>query len=127
MNPLDATLKQAASGMQLQSRRLEVSAENLSNADTPGYRRKLLLADAPISGADAFQATRIALDPSAAETRYEPNHPMADEQGYLTLSNVSVITEMADMREANRTFEANLNAFRHAREMYASLISLLRR
>ena len=55
-----------------------------------------------------------------------PN-PMANAEGYVTLSNVSLVTEMADLREANRTYEANLNSFKQARSMYSSLLEVLRR
>ena len=74
------------------------------------------------------QSSRITV---AAETpgerNYQPSHPMADQDGYVTMSNVSLVMEMADMREANRTYEANLNAFQQARSMYSSLLDILRR
>lgn len=52
---------------------------------------------------------------------------MADADGYVTMSNVSLVTELADMREANRSYEANLNSFQQARSMYRSLLDILRR
>ncbi|MGB3624559.1 MAG: flagellar basal body rod C-terminal domain-containing protein, partial [Henriciella sp.] len=61
------------------------------------------------------------------ERQYDPAHPMADGEGYVMMSNVSLVTEMADMREANRTYEANLNSFQQARTMYKSLLDILRR
>jgi flagellar basal-body rod protein FlgC len=67
------------------------------------------------------------LDQTPGERNYQPSHPMADQDGYVTMSNVSLVMEMADMREANRTYEANLNAFQQARSMYSSLLDILRR
>ncbi len=127
MNSLKATMMQAMSGMQTQSQRIGVTAENISNADTPGYRRKLLV-DAPgATSAEAFKALRVQLDTTPGERAYDPAHPLADGDGYVTMSNVSLVTEMADMREANRSYEANLNSFQQARDMYRSLLDILRR
>ncbi|MEQ8557458.1 MAG: flagellar basal body rod C-terminal domain-containing protein [Henriciella sp.] len=127
MNSLKATMMQALAGMDFQSKRLDVTSQNISNADTPGYKRKVLVVDGPQSGANAFKATRVQLDEAEGEERYDPAHPMANDQGYVTLSNVQVVTEMADMREANRSYEANLNSFQQARSMYRSLLDVLRR
>ena len=127
MNPLKATMMQALAGMDLQTKRLDVTSQNISNVDTPGYKRKVLVVDGVQSGAEAFRAARIELHEAEGETRYDPSHPMANEQGYVTMSNVSVVTEMADLREANRSYEANLNSFQQARSMYRSLLDILRR
>ncbi len=127
MDSLKATMMQAASGMQLQSKRIVISSQNVSNADTPGYRRKILSVEQAPTAADAFIATRIELDQTEGERSYDPASPLADAEGYVTASNVSLVTEMADMREANRGYEANLNSFRQARSMYQSLLGILRR
>ena len=127
MDSLKATMMQAVSGMQLQSKRIDISSQNVSNADTPGYRRKILSVEQAPSAADAFIATRIELDQTEGERSYDPASPLADAEGYVTASNVSLVTEMADMREANRGYEANLNSFRQARSMYQSLLDILRR
>lgn len=127
MDPLKATMMQAVTGMQLQSRRIDITSQNVSNADTPGYRRKVLMVEQAPTAADAFIATRVELDETEGERRYDPANPMADGEGYVTSSNVSLVTEMADMREANRSYEANLNSFRQARSMYQSLLDILRR
>lgn len=127
MNPLKSTLLQAVSGMEVQSRRMGVTAENISNADTPGYKRKVLLVDPAGRSGDQFQATRIELDQAEGARTHDPEHPMADGDGYVTMSNVSLVTELADMREANRSYEANLNSFQQARSMYRSLLDILRR
>ena len=127
MDSLTATMMQAVSGMQLQSKRIDISSQNVSNADTPGYRRKILSVEQAPTAADAFIATRIELDQTEGERSYDPASPLADAEGYVTASNVSLVTEMADMREANRGYEANLNSFRQARSMYQSLLDILRR
>ena len=124
MNSLKATMLQAMQGMRVQSERIDLTSQNISNVDTPGYKRKMLMVE---NGGDAFRNLRIQLDQTEGERQYEPSHPMADEQGYITMSNVSVVTEMADKREANRTYEANLNSFQQARTMYKSLLELLKR
>ncbi|KCZ63232.1 hypothetical protein L53_08145 [Hyphomonas sp. L-53-1-40] len=127
MDSLKATMMQAVSGMQLQSKRIDISSQNVSNADTPGYRRKILSIEQTPTAADAFIATRVELDETEGERSYDPASPLADAEGYVTASNVSLVTEMADMREANRGYEANLNSFRQARSMYQSLLDILRR
>jgi flagellar basal-body rod protein FlgC len=128
MNPLKATQQQAVLGMELQSRRMGVTAENISNADTPGYKRKILMVEqTPQTSGDQFLASRVKLDEAEGQRDYNPAHPMADGDGYVTLSNVSIVTELADMREANRSYEANLNSFQQARSMYRSLLDILRR
>jgi flagellar basal-body rod protein FlgC len=127
MDSLKATMMQAVSGMQLQSKRIDISSQNVSNADTPGYRRKILSIEQAPTAADAFIATRVDLDETEGERSYDPASPLADAEGYVTASNVSLVTEMADMREANRGYEANLNSFRQARSMYQSLLDILRR
>lgn len=129
MNPLKIAKEQAVAGMELQSRRMGVTAENISNADTPGYKRKILMVEQGqgMSAARQFLDSRIQLDESEGQRNYQPEHPMADPDGYVTLSNVSLVTEMADMREANRSYEANLNSFQQARSMYRSLLDILRR
>ncbi|MCZ4297445.1 flagellar basal body rod C-terminal domain-containing protein [Henriciella marina] len=124
MNSIKATMLQAMQGMRVQSERIDLTSQNISNADTPGYQRKMLVVD---KNGDAFRNLRIQLDQTEGERSYEPAHPMADPEGYVTLSNVQVVTEMADMREANRSYEANLNSFQQARTMYKTLLEVLKR
>jgi flagellar basal-body rod protein FlgC len=127
INPFKAARMQAVAGMELQSRRMGLTAENISNADTPGYQRKILLVGPQTTRGAGFQATRVQLDEKEGVRQYDPAHPMADGAGYVTMSNVSLVTELADMREANRSYEANLNSFQQARTMYRSLLDILRR
>ena len=116
--------------MSAQSSRLRLSAENVANADTPGYRRKLVPFEQvydPQSGAARVAAGKLYLDRSELTMINDPGHPMADEQGFYRGSNVNVIIEMADAREAQRSFEANLRIFDQSRRMASSLLELLRR
>lgn len=126
MNAFKMTMLQAVSGMQTQTKRIGVTSENISNADTPGYQRKLLMTEAASFG-EQLQTSFVSLDNTPGDQSYDPNHPMADKQGYVTGSNVSLVIEMADMRDANRQYEANLNSFQQARTMYTSLLDILRR
>lgn len=127
MNMLKATMQQAVSGMELQSRRLGTTAENISNADTPGYQRKLLVPQAGSLAPGQFRNVLMTLDQTEGNREFKPNHPLADDEGYVVSSNVSVVIEMADMREANRIYEANLNSFQQAKGMYQSLLDILKR
>lgn len=127
MNPLKATMMQAVQGMELQSKRMGVTSENISNADTPGYHRKLLMVSPQQTTGAQFMTARVQLDQADGVRNFDPEHPMADADGYVTMSNVSLVTELADMREANRSYEANLNSFQQARSMYRSLLDVLRR
>ena len=127
MNPFEFSMMQAVSGMRTNAQRITVSAENVSNVDTPGYQRKILATEQRFGSEVTFGALRTALDQTPGEQEYDPSNPMANAEGYVTLSNVSLVTEMADLREANRTYEANLNSFQQARNMYSSLLEVLRR
>ncbi len=130
MNPLAKAMSSAASGMDAQAFRLRVVSENISNADTHGYQRKLIsfrsIYDTQ-SGAERVSIGRIDLDSREGEREFDPGHPLADEEGYITYSNVEMMTEIADAKEAGRSYEANLATFQQAREMYGTLIDLLRR
>lgn len=124
-DPISSALSIASDGMHAQSLRLRTVHENLSNVDTPGYQRKLVTF---ATGSDkAVDIARMTLDPSEPRQVLDPGHPLADADGYVTMSNVDMFVEVTDAREAKRHFEANLEAFRQAREMYGGLISLLRR
>lgn len=125
-DPIVSALKAASDGMNVQSLRLRTVNENLSNIDTPGYQRKLLTFSLG-EGDRSVEISNLTLDPNEGRSVLDPGHPLADESGYVTLSNVDLMVEMADAREAKRTFDSNLEAFRQAREMYAGLIGLLRR
>lgn len=118
----------SASGMQAQAQRLRHLSENISNADTPGYRRKLVSFETSLnSGAATVEVGRVQLDQSQLPAIYDPSHPLADESGKYAGSNVNLLIELADAREAQRSYEANLKMFDQARKMSSSLMQLLRK
>ncbi len=120
----------SSSGMQAQADRLRYLSENIANADTPGYRRKVVPFEAEMDGGRAtgrVETGRMMLDRSALPLIYDPSHPMADDTGHYQGSNVDLIIEIADAREAQRSYEANLKLFDQARQMSQGLLDLLRR
>ena len=125
-----SALHLAASGMRAQSERLRHTAENIANTDTPGYRRKLVTFEESIRfgrPSGEVEASRLRLDQTELPRLYDPSHPLADEDGYYLGSNVDLVIEIADSREAGRSYEANLKMFEQTRQMGASLLDLLRR
>ena len=135
MDLVDA-LHISASGMKTQGSRLRVIAENMANADslgkTPGadpYRRQVLTyknALARTLGVETVSVDRIVRDPADFELEYDPAHPAADEKGYVKLPNVNTLIELADMREAQRSYEANLKVIEASRTMLTRTIDILR-
>ncbi|MRX49249.1 flagellar basal body rod protein FlgC [Paracoccus sp. S-4012] len=120
----------AGSGMRAQALRLRLVSENVANADTPGYRRKLVpfQPDRDFGRETGLVATgRVQLDRAALPRIHDPAHPMADAQGYYDGSGVDLLIEIADAREASRSYEANLRVFEQSRQMSASVLDLLRR
>jgi flagellar basal-body rod protein FlgC len=133
MSQLSHTLGLSASGMQAQSARLRHVSENIANADTPGYRRKMVPFQATALPTDGFGdrsgvgTGRVTLDRRDLPQIYDPGHILADESGHYLGSNVDLMVELADAREAQRSYEANLRMFDQARQMSQSLIGLLRK
>lgn len=125
MSDLIRTLSLSASGMEAQAMRLRHVSENIANADTPGYHRKTIAFRELAEGLVAPGPVR--LDRSALRDIYDPGHPLADETGHFEGSNVDLVIEIADAREAQRSYEANLRMFDQARQMAQSLFELLRR
>lgn len=115
---------------------MRVVSENLANAQstgtTPGadpYRRKTITFENEldrVSGVTLVKLGDIGADRSAFRVELDPGHPAADASGYVKLPNVNMLIEMADMREASRSYEANLQVVRQAREMVSMTIDLLR-
>ena len=129
MTEFSSALSVSASGLRAQSQRLRHVAENIANADTPGYRRKTV-AFRPERGAEAtgrVEAGPVRLDRADPQRIYDPGHPLADASGHYAGSNVDLMIEMADAREAQRSYEANLKMFEQTRQMSARLMDLLRR
>ncbi len=130
MNELSKTMAAAASGMVAQSARMRLTSENIANADTPGYRRKIVSFEEMVQNATDGRVVAtgpVQLDQTELQSVYDPNHPMAGEDGYYDSSNVNLMLEIADSREASRSYEANLRMFDQARQMAGSLLNLLRR
>lgn len=130
MNDLSKALEAAASGMRAQSSRLRHVSENIANSDTPGYRRKVIPFHETMEGGRAsgrVETGSVSLDRTELPRMYDPSHPMADETGHYMGSNVDLIVEIADAREAQRSYEANLKMFEQTRKMSSRLLDILRR
>ena len=136
MDPLKSIAQIAASGMYVQSERLQVVAENVANADSTGsrpgedpYQRKTISFEQMLdeaTGATMVRVSDIGRDRTPFALRHEPSHPAADDNGFVKVANVSPILEMADMREASRSYEANLNLYEAGRRMRSQMIDLLK-
>jgi flagellar basal-body rod protein FlgC len=136
IDPLALSVGVAASGLKAQSERLRIVSENLANAQstgrTPGsdpYQRKtvsFVSALDPDSGGTYVRIGSVDRDITAFPVEYDPTHQAADENGFVKLPNINVLIEMADMTEANRSYEANLQVVRQARELISMTIDLMR-
>jgi len=130
MSDFSKALQVTASALKAQSARLRHVSENISNADTPGYRRKMVSFDSTQGAGQetALVSTgRVRLDQTDLPRMFDPSHPLADESGYFEGSNVDLMIEIADAREAQRSYEANLKMFEQSRQMSSGLMDLLRK
>ena len=130
MDEIMKTMAASASGMAAQATRLRLSTENVANADTPGYRRKTVSFEETFDRTHDTRAVAtgpLQLDQSELTRIYDPGNPLAGADGSYLGSNVDLVIEIADAREANRSYEANLKMFDQARQMASSLLGLLRR
>jgi len=135
----------AGSGLAAERLRMDVTAGNLANAQTtqgangqPYRRREVvlqeasgqsfgsLLASASSSPVNGVQVAGIVEDPSDPRRVYDPGHPDADAQGYVTLPNVNPVTEMVDLISASRSYEANVTAMQTAKQLFSKTLELLR-
>jgi flagellar basal-body rod protein FlgC len=126
----------ATSGLRAQAGRMRVISENIANADstgtTPGanpYRRKIPTFVSQLDrtlDAKTVALGRIAPDNSDFRTKYEPSNPAADQNGYVKYPNVNPMVEMTDMREAQRSYEANLNIIGATRRMIQRTLDILK-
>jgi len=130
------SLNVAASGLDAQAARMRIIAENLANADstgkTPGadpYRRRIPTFESFFNrdvDAQEVRMGKLMYDLSDFQERYEPGHPAADANGYVKYPNVNPLVEAMDMREAQRTYEANLNVITSTRQMVGQTLDILR-
>jgi flagellar basal-body rod protein FlgC len=136
MDLLDA-MSQAAKGMKAQGVRMRVISENIANAETTGktagqapYQRKVVtfksLLD-KVSGQREVSVDKVMGDKSDFIMKYDPGHPAADKNGYVRMPNVNPLIEMMDMREAQRSYEANLGVIDMAKGMLMRTLDLLAR
>ncbi|MGA2485258.1 MAG: flagellar basal body rod protein FlgC [Roseiarcus sp.] len=135
-DPLQATLRIAGSGLEAQSMRLRVISENIANAqstgDTPGadpYTRQTISFDSVLDrslGVPLVKIKTIGQDDTPFRVEHDPGNPAADAGGFVKMPNVDVLTELADMREANRTYEANLQVAKQSAELLGQTVSLLK-
>ncbi len=133
---LNKALAISARGMEAQTTRLRVIAENLANQDTTGdspgadpYRRKTVTFDQKLDTtleAETVRVKQIGTDKSQFPKRFDPSHPAADAQGYVRTPNVNSFVEVMDMREAQRSFSANLNVMEVTRSMLSRAVDLLK-
>ncbi|MVT50041.1 flagellar basal body rod protein FlgC [Bradyrhizobium yuanmingense] len=136
LDSLSASLTVASSGLEAQSTRMRIVSENLANATSTGraagadpYQRKTITFDAAMDRASGVQLAKvkeIGVDTTPYRVEYDPGHPAADKAGYVKLPNVNMMIEMADMREVNRSYEANLQVVKQVRSMLGMTIDLLR-
>lgn len=126
----------SASGMRAQSVRMRVISENLANAnsvapspDVDPYRRKVVSFENVLDNTlnvDLLKVDKVEEDTAKFQSKYDPGHPAADVNGYVKMPNVNPFVEMMDMRQAQRSYEANLNMIETAKSMMARTVEILR-
>ena len=126
MSDFAKSLDVTSSALRMQAQRLRLISENIANTDTPGFRRKLASVRADPDGA-GVAIGRTSLSQAPLDRVYDPGHVLADASGHYDGSNVNLVLEIADAREAQRSYEANLRMFEQTRQMSSSLMELLRR
>ena len=135
-DPLQTALHIAASGLQAQSMRLRVVSENIANAQstgsTPGavpYARQTVSFESEMDrtlGANLVEVKSIGVDSTPFKLERDPGNPAADENGMVKMPNVDVLVELADMREANRSYEANLQVAKQSADMLNTAVNLMK-
>lgn len=126
----------AVSGMKAQSERLRIISENMANADSIGirpgedpYRRQVVTFKDYIdkeTGAKMVKVDKVVPDESQFPLKYDPNHPVANAEGYVAMPNVNPLIEMMDLKEAQRSYDANLSMMQTARDMNSKVLDLLK-
>ena len=127
MSDFASALDLSTSGLRAQAARLRHLSENIANADTPGYRRKTVSFHTHASGDGSVETGPVQLAQTPLRQVFDPNHPLADATGHFSGSNVDLLIEITDAREAQRGYEANLKMFDQARQMSSALMDLLRK
>ena len=135
-DPLQTSLRIAASGLEAQSTRLRIVSENIANAQSTGaaagadpYARKVVSFESALdtaTGANLVVAKSIGTDPAPFKVERDPGNPAADANGMVKLPNVDVLVELADMREANRSYEANLQVAKQSADMLNVTVALMK-
>lgn len=136
MDELNKASQIAVSGMKAQAERLRVVSENLANADslptspdTQPYRRKVLTFRSVLNqenGSNEVKVAKVDVDRSEFQKKYDPKHPGADKDGYVLSPNVNPLIELMDMREAQRSYEANLNVVNTSKSMLTRTVDMLK-
>jgi flagellar basal-body rod protein FlgC len=136
LDPLQTSLRIAASGLQAQSMRLRVVSENIANAQSTGsipgadpYVRKTVSFESEMDrtiGANLVEVKSVGVDSTPFKLEHDPGNPAADDNGMVKMPNVDVLVELADMREANRSYEANLQVAKQSADMMSTTISLIK-
>jgi flagellar basal-body rod protein FlgC len=136
MDPLDASLKILGSGIEAQSARLRILPENVANAQSTAkvaggdpYRRKTVSFASELdraSGARLVHVNAPGVDKAPFTVEHDPGNPAADANGNVKLPNVNLLVELADMREANRSYEADLQVIKQTRDLLGMTIDLLK-
>ncbi len=132
-----SALAVSTAGMRAQSERVRVISQNIANSDTAGerpgedpYRRQIITFKSQLDknlGAEVVRVKNVTEDQkSDFRIKYMPGHPAADENGYVKMPNVNSLVETMDMREATRSYEANMGMFTQSRDMMNRTIDLLR-
>ena len=132
----------SGSGLSAQRLRMDVTAENLANAQSIGYKRKDVVlretgndggfggvlrgAMAGSPAGSGVEVQQIATDPTQGRRVYDPGNPAADARGYVTMPNVNTVTEMTDLISSSRAYEANVTAMQAAKQMFSKTLDLLR-
>lgn len=133
---LEKAMMASAAGLRAQSVRMRVISENIANqnsvASEPGadpYRRKIITFQTELdraNGVELVKPGKVEFDQKEFGKKYDPGNPAADEAGYIKTSNVNGMIEMMDMRQAQRTYQSNINAMEASRRMATMTLDLLR-
>ncbi len=136
IDPLKASLEIAGSGLDAQSTRLRIISENIANSQSTAavsggdpYVRKTISFDTELDrgqGVELVRVKTIGNDPNPFRLEQDPGNPAADAQGFVKMPNIDILIELADMREANRTYEANLQVAKQSADLLNQTISLLK-